>query len=99
MKRATRKSYHKQANHVIKRENQLKGEKLAARYLYHRSPAIWDDFVKMRGSGKTTDSSGNRFLTVNILLIHLQSIIVIFIILLVLMKKKYSYCMIIFMNV
>ena len=59
MKCATRKSYHKQENYVIKRDPKLKGEKLAARYLYHKLPAIWDDLAKMRGSRKTPSSSFN----------------------------------------
>ena len=40
MRCATRKVYHKQANYVIKREKQLKGEKLAARYIDSRTPTF-----------------------------------------------------------
>ena len=37
----------------------LKGEKSAARYLYYKSPAIWDDLANMVGSGNTPSSSVN----------------------------------------
>ena len=37
----------------------LKEEKSAARYLYHKSPAIWDDLAKMGGSGNPPSSSVN----------------------------------------
>ena len=56
---ATRKVYHKQANYVIMTEKQLKGEKLAARYIDSGSPKFWRDLGKLRGTGKKPSSNDN----------------------------------------
>ena len=45
MRCATRKACHKQAEFVIKREQQLKAEKLAASYVDSRSSEFWGHLI------------------------------------------------------
>ena len=59
MRCATRKAYHKQTDFVIKREQQLKAEKLAASYVNSRSSDFWGQLTKIRGTGKNPSSSVN----------------------------------------
>ena len=56
---STRKVYHKQADFVIKREQQLKAEKLAASYVDSRSSDFLCHAAKIRGTGKNPSSIVN----------------------------------------
>ena len=52
MRRSTRKAYHKQVDSVLKRENKIKGTRIAHNYLNADARDFWKEAKKLRGRQK-----------------------------------------------